>query len=130
MASTLWSAFIVVMHLIPFFLTAAADLQEISETVRAISGMVTARNALKNMARPEGFEPPTYGFVVIGRRVSGIARGAAKIAAPPYFIRPSARLATSGWWYPVEGFGAVLDTVWARGGHVPAGSTPGSHREG
>ena len=42
MASTLWSAFIVVMHLIPFFLTAAADLQEISETVRAISGMVTA----------------------------------------------------------------------------------------
>ena len=64
MASTLWSAFIVVMHLIPFFLTAAADLQEISETVRAISGMLTARNALKNMARPEGFEPPTYGFVV------------------------------------------------------------------
>ena len=74
------------------------------------------------LARPEGFGPPTYGFVVIGRRVSGIARGAAKIAAPPYFMRPSARLATSGWWCPVEGFGAVLDTVWARGGHVPAGS--------
>ena len=40
-------------------------LQEISKSAGAGDlGRLTARNALKNMARPEGFEPPTYGFVV------------------------------------------------------------------
>ena len=96
--------------------------------MRATSGMLTARNALKNMARPEGFEPPTYGFVVLRGRIAGIARGAAKIAAPPYFMRPSARFAIIVSLRPTAPICTGLGTWWARSDVLIAGARGGKRR--